>query len=458
MRQKGLIQGCIVITALGVNMLLTGCVTVTEDAAFCDVTEIVEEITGQTPVLLHSESDYQNQQACIEDLLNEPLTPEASVHIALINNLGLQAQLSDLGITAADLTQAYRLPNPTLSYLRYSPVDDEYNISGAVLYNLMALLVKPLQISIEKQHFEQAKLNAAIQILMLAQKTQRAYYEAVAAAEIVSCLAEIKLSAKASMELAQDLKKVGNYNKLQTLRAQAYYETVAITLTKAEMQATKATEHLVRLLGLSCLEGPLPLPTRLPSLPSVLPQRLDMENVALCKRLDIQLGHSFVAGTAKALNLTKTTRFINVLDVGYGYNQGRNINSQSGYVIDFNVPLFDWGDAKVAKAEHIYMQSIWRLRDTILNAQSEIREAYALYEMQYHMAQRYGSTVLPLYQQIFKEDQLRYNGMLLSSFELLAEQRAQMDMIVAYVMALRDFWLEETALQATLFVKSPNSL
>ena len=42
---------------------------------------------------------------------------------------------------------------------------------------------------------------------------------------------------------------------------------------------------------------------------------------------------------------------------------------------------------------------------------------------------------------------LRYNGMLISVFELLADAREQVASVNASVEALRDFWLAETELQ-----------
>jgi hypothetical protein len=42
---------------------------------------------------------------------------------------------------------------------------------------------------------------------------------------------------------------------------------------------------------------------------------------------------------------------------------------------------------------------------------------------------------------------LRYNGMLISVFELLADAREQVGAVIAYIDALRDFWYSESDLQ-----------
>jgi outer membrane protein TolC len=55
---------------------------------------------------------------------------------------------------------------------------------------------------------------------------------------------------------------------------------------------------------------------------------------------------------------------------------------------------------------------------------------------------------VPLRKKIAEENMLRYNGMLISVFELLADAREQVGAVSAYIEALRDFWLSESDLQA----------
>jgi outer membrane protein TolC len=45
---------------------------------------------------------------------------------------------------------------------------------------------------------------------------------------------------------------------------------------------------------------------------------------------------------------------------------------------------------------------------------------------------------------------LRYNGMLIGVFELLADAREQVAAVNAYIDALRDYWLAEADLQLAM--------
>ena len=53
---------------------------------------------------------------------------------------------------------------------------------------------------------------------------------------------------------------------------------------------------------------------------------------------------------------------------------------------------------------------------------------------------------------------LRYNGMLISVFELLADARQQVSSVNNYIEALRDFWIADATLQVALTGTSPGSM
>ena len=57
---------------------------------------------------------------------------------------------------------------------------------------------------------------------------------------------------------------------------------------------------------------------------------------------------------------------------------------------------------------------------------------------------------MPLRQVIAEENVLRYNGMLIGVFELLAEARDQVASVTRAIEAQRQFWLADAALAATL--------
>ncbi|MCS5712793.1 TolC family protein [Candidatus Berkiella aquae] len=436
--------------------VLHGCVSFSNDSGFSEVVSTVQNRSDQTPVLHSFKESQAHTQEKIQSLLTTPLMAEDAVRIALINSPALQAALTELGIAEADLVQAGKAPNPALSYVRLSRLDDEFNIERLVLLDVMGLLTIPMKTAIERHRFNQAKLQAAIDILQLVADTRKAYYIAVAAQQSVDSLEQMKEAAQASAELSRRMVEVGNFNKLQYAREQVFYAEVMAKLAAAKLTALKEREHLIRLLGLWGKEIEFKLPKELAELPKEPKELSQLECQALINRLDVQAKKMEIEAKAKALGLTKGTRFINVFELGYAHNTGQDIPRQRGYEISLNVPIFDWGDARIAKSQASYMQSVWQLRDIAINARSEVREAYQTYRATYDMTKHYRDEIVPLRKFILDQNMLRYNGMLVSSFELLSDAREHIASTNAYIENLRDFWINETDLQTALMVKSPH--
>jgi len=150
--------------------------------------------------------------------------------------------------------------------------------------------------------------------------------------------------------------------------------------------------------------------------------------------------------------LTRATRFIDVLEFGPARITETPEPRKKGYEISFELPLFDWGGARVAKAESLYMQSVHRAAAAAVQARSEVRESYAAYRTAYDLARRYRDEIVPLRRKISEENLLRYNGMLIGVFELIADAREQVASVAASIDALRDFWLAEADLQLAVTV------
>jgi outer membrane protein TolC len=93
--------------------------------------------------------------------------------------------------------------------------------------------------------------------------------------------------------------------------------------------------------------------------------------------------------------------------------------------------------------------------ETAIEARSEVREAYSSYRTAFDVSKHYRDEIVPLRKRISEELLLRYNGMLISVFELLADSREQVSAVNGYIEALRDFWIAESDLQMALTGRSP---
>jgi len=318
---------------------------------------------------------------------------------------------------------------------------------------LARLLALPLVQRVEARRLDQVRTTVAMQVLSLAADTRKAWVQAVAAEESVRYSRQVMQAAEASAELARRMAQVGNFNKLQQAREQGFYADAALNLARAEQQQRATRERLTRLLGLWGAQTAFKLPERLPDLPRQARDLPDVERTALAQRLDVAAARSGVEATARNLGLTRTTRFINVLELGLVRNSSNEAPTQKGWEIGLELPLFDWGDARVARAEGVYMQALHRAAETAINARSEVREAYGAYRSAWDIARHHREEIVPLKARISEENLLRYNGMLIGVFELLADARSQIASVNGAIDALRDFWIAQADLDMALVGK-----
>jgi outer membrane protein TolC len=428
--------------------LLGGCVSFSPDGGFDAVQSATQSRIQKDVVWTRDDASRSQAQARIDALLAKPLSADDAVQIALLNNPGLQAAFNTLGIAEADRVAAGRLPNPGFSIGRLTR-GSEVEWERSLHLNLARLLTMPMRADIEQRLFEQTRRELVLEVLRLAAETRKAWVVAVAATQTASYQQQAMEAAEAGAELARRMAQVGNWSKLKQAREQSFYADAALAVARAEQAKGQTRERLIRLMGLPGADR-LQLPDRLPDLPETLPRLPDVEQQAMASRIDLQTTRLQTEALAKNLGLTRSTRFINVLELGIVNNGSNEEPQQRGYEISFELPLFDWGQTRVVQAESRYRQALERARETAVNARSEVREAYAMQQSQYAIARHLRDEVVPLKQRISEENQLRYNGMLIGVFELLADARSQISSVNAAIESQRDFWLADADLQMAL--------
>lgn len=435
-------------------LMLSGCATFSQDGGFNRVEETTQSYIKQKPVWLKTEKAQEVNRDNVKTLLEKPLTIENAVQVALLNNAQLQADFYELQLAEADVVQAGRLPNPTFSML-YARHNGDYKIEQTITMNIMALFTMGKATEIEKKRFEATQNRMVLQVLNLARQTRNAYINALASQQNVDYLTQVNESAHATYTLAKRMREAGNWSALDEGLEQSFYTETALELTKAENQCLQAEERLTQLLGLKH-PADFQLPERLADLPDSEERLKSINQDDFAKRLDLQQTRLNTESLAKQLGLTKATRFIDVLEIGPArVLEGRRGDpTKKGIDLSFELPIFDWGSSKVKRAEATYMQAIHQANQQAIVAASEVRTQYNHYLSTYDLAKRYRDEIIPLRQSILKESLLRYNGMLMSPFELMVAAREQVLSINRYIEALRDFWLAESDLDMVL-VGSP---
>ncbi len=428
---------------------LSGCASVSGDGAFAPIAQTASDRLHKDVAWARTDAERDAIAQRVAALLAKPLDADAAVQVALLNNRGLQATFDQLGISQAELVESGRLPNPGFSFGRLTQ-GSGVEVDRRIGFDLGRLLTLPVAHRIETQRFERTRLEVAQTMLALASQARKAYYDAVATQQTVGYMRQVRDAAEAGAELARRQAQAGNWNKLQQAREQSFYADAALGLARAERTSNAARERLTRLMALWGATTQFQLAERLPELPEAADELPQVEQIAMTRRLDVQAARLGTDALARNLGLTRATRVVNVLELGVVRNTYNDAPPQRGYEISLELPIFDWGTAKVARAEALYMQAVNQTAQTAIDARSEVREAYAGYRASYDIARHFRDEIVPLKKRISEENQLRYNGMLIGVFELLADARSQIASVNGAIEALHDFWIARADLDMAL--------
>lgn len=449
-------------------LLLAGCASLPIEtevrnprAGFTTVASRTQQATGKGVVWIQTREQANSLAIRTRSLIHKKtVTADTAVQVALLNNKGLQAAFAEIGISSADVWQETMLVNPTMS-VGFMTFGATRSLEAAIIANIFSLMTRERRVAIAEARFRQAQLRAAEETLRLAADTRRAWLRAVGAAETVRYLAQAQEAANAASELAMELGKTGAFTKTAQAREHALYAELAGQAAEARMNARTSKEALTRFMGVWGNEANFSIPTTLPRLPQKLAVKRAIESEALKKRVDLEVAQWELEALARSYGLTQATRYVTDLELLAGVELEKEEAEEKGekdkvltspmFEVEFVIPIFDTGKARMRTAEFSYMRAANQLAEKAVQIRSEAREAYDRYRSTYQIARHYRDQVLPLRTLIEKESLLNYNGMITSPFELLADARAKVNAIMLSVNAKQNFWLAEVDLGTAVY-------
>ncbi len=450
-----------VVTTVAVT--LSACAAANVDQAMLDVNALVEERTNHKVAWHRDDASRERAGFAMRQLLAQPLTPDSAIEIAFLRNPAIQADLSNIGIAESDVAQAGRMRNPVISIGRVAG-DGILEIERQILFSVLSLFTIGPRTAIAKDQAERARYMAALDVVKAAAGVRTAWIDAVTARERVEIMKRAYSSTQSAEQLGMRMAAAGSMTALDQAKLKVAKAEAAAQLGRFKAAASMAREKLIREMGVWGKETTFSLPSRLPKLPGRAEMRTNIERTALTQRLDIRAGRKEIELLKKTKNLTQFTSVVSLLEISGFANDEREPGEEAdapptknhlhGFEVEFAVPIFDLGDAKVDRAKYIYMQAVEQLKSMAVTARSEVREAYTGYRSAFDLARHYQRTIVPLNDRITEEELLRYNGMLASVFDLLnATKQKQMARLTA-LDARRDFWLAKAQLNYVLVAGS----
>lgn len=444
----------VVVTTLAV---LSGCASIDFEKTLAATNRDAAGFTDGNLTLVQTKEQRADLDKIALEILAKPLSQSDAVRLALVNSPALQALLAQTWADGARAAQTGRISNPIFSFESVRSVD-ELELGRQLSFGLLDVLTLPLRTRVAERQIAQQQRRLTTAVVDQVTQVRQAWVRAVAAQQSLGYAIQVNDAAQASSELARRLYAAGNFSKLQRARQQAFYADAVTQLAAAQHASISTREELTRLLGLT--DGQietLALPDRLPDLPKTPRSPEEVGQWASQSRLDIQLAKSEYEGAARTRGLNAVT---SLTDIELGIRRGTVFDnaagtetSKQGYEVSVRLPLFDWGTNLRDTQNAQTLAAAYRLEAAVRAAGSGLRESYSAYRTAFDVSKHFRDEVVPLRKTISEENVLRYNGMLIGVFELLADARDQRHSVLAAIDAEQQFWLADAALQATMLGK-----
>ena len=256
------LPGKVLLSAL-VLAVLSGCASINIEQNLARTNNEAAAFTDGKLALARTTDQDNARRKAAEDLLKAPLGQQEAVQLALTNSPALQAMLAQSWADAAGAAQSGRIANPVFNFERLR-IGDELELGRLLSFGLLDLLTLPQRYGMAQRKIEETQLRLTVDVVNQVTQVRQAWVKAVVAQQSLKYAQQVVDSAEASADLARRMYAVGNFNKLDRARQQAFYADAATQLATVQHMATAAREDLVRQLGLSDAQvRALQLPARL---------------------------------------------------------------------------------------------------------------------------------------------------------------------------------------------------
>lgn len=432
--------------AIAAMVSVSACTSVPQDGGVGEVAQLLQNDNPGGYQLPGLGEPMPLTGSQLDRILAGPISLETAERISIEANAAIKIKLASVGIAEADYAQAGRMENPGFSYERFSADDN----AASLLFDIGGVLLMPLKRKMEARRLEAARYGAAIDVLGHIADTRRAWINAVAERQQTRLLQRAVEAAQTGNNLTRQMTALGHSSVVESAQSELVLGELRATLLRQKLKESGAREALIRQLGLWGERARnLQIPEELPPLPAAPIDFPAVEQSAIGQRLDVQMAMFNLESTASNLRLTRLNPFLSAIELGPVREEAEG-GVERGYEIELRIPIFDAGGVKSRKARIVFEQAQAQAETVAVAAASSARQALLTYRSSWDIANHLATRMLPLRQRISSEQLLRYNGMLISVFDLLSDLLSATTLEASHVNAVRDFWLADANLQSTL--------
>ena len=431
-------------SAMAIALSLGGCASIPADRGFDQVARHAATAGVDAPL---PGAELATIDARTAELLARPLDAPAAVALAVLRHPRMRELHAELGIAQADVVEASRLPNPSFAFSTLDPRDGGSSlITRSYGLDVAALLLLPSRQRLAEGELAQVQLWIAAQVIEVAAQAERAWYEQASASQVAALRRAVAEAAEVSAGFAQRLHDAGNLGALELALEQAAAQQAGLDVARAEVAVIEARGALADATGLRA-SGNWTVLDRLPSPPEHALATEGLVESALDRRLDLASARAELAWRTDAASMASRFRWLGDFELGYERENETDGARLRGPTAAVTIPLFDQGQAEVARARFSAEKTQARLDAMDAGIRNEVVAAAERLESRRAVALRYRDALLPLREAVVARTQEQVNFMFKGAFELILSRREQYDAYQAYLEAVRDYWLARIALR-----------
>ena len=356
--------------------------------------------------------------------LEDGLSQDEAVAVALWNNAQFQADLAALGFARADLIEADMLANPVFSlFFPIGPklLESKLNVPIDILWQ------RPHRIAAAKLDAESLSENLIEHGLGLIRDVQMTYAELWSAQERVQ-LADQDARLRVQMaELAQTQLRAGDISELAA--SDAYVDS----LRAADATKRFSKEAIILRHRLNALLGLVSDDTTFDVIPSDITPRSavsinELLEMAFAARPDLRAAELKIeaAGERVGWEQSKIYNFIAIIDAK---DKGEDsLTVGPGFAVE--IPIFNQNDSKIVRAEAELEQAVRQYEAIRQNIILQVQQAHTLYISTHEEFELWSSDIIPSLEKRVEWTQKSFE---LGEVSYLAVLEAKGELVEAYM-------------------------
>ena len=305
------------------------------------------------------------------------LTLPNAVQRVLRTDPDIQSALARVRSAEAEADQARLLPNPIVSVISRFPENSGKPVIEADLgFELLSLLQRPGRISAADHRLRGASAEVITAVLDSIAEVEERYAAVQSLDAQMPVLQEQRALLDRLFKLAQDRLSKGEGTRLDVTTLETQQLALEVEIAQKRLARRQERLALARLLG----EPSSPAAWTLSpwSAPTQVTSEAGWVTAALSRRPEVQSERWELAALGVETRLARFSPF-EPAEVGVKAERDIGESWSVGPAISAPIPLFDWGQAKRAKASALQSEAEHKLTKVQRTVVEDVRKAHAAY-------------------------------------------------------------------------------